>query len=310
MATDVISTIGATSSPVTPDYTSCQAWEDAAPTNLVTDDKRWIGECLDQGTLGVCIFGGSTTDSTRYKFLRCASGASFKDKAGVRSTALIYSTANGVNLQAFGAYVIELLEAYCRVEGVQIKDTYTPTGEGFRGTSSVTGMQVSKCIAHQNKTRPYNITFANCLLQGAVGQLYQNHFYGCTFLSTISNAYANSVFKNCAIFNGSAYSGNLYTGSSYNATDLSSLPGSTNNVTSLTYADQFENSSSDWRAKSTGGLKAGTPDSTNTPDDITGLARDTTTPWIGCWEVAAAAAAGGLPSRARRANRSRALTRM
>ncbi len=74
MPTDVIKTIGQTSSPITPDYSTLQAWEDASPANLVTADQRWIGECLDQGTFtGALTISGTTVDATRYTILRCAS---------------------------------------------------------------------------------------------------------------------------------------------------------------------------------------------------------------------------------------------
>ena len=110
--------------------------------------------------------------------------------------------------------------------------------------------------------------------------------------------YATIKTVNCAVFGFTdgweTSTGASYTGSDYNATDDTTVPVGSNNVTSLTFADQFESTTNDFRAVDTGDLQAGTPDATNSPDDISGLTRDATTPWIGCWEVEGAAPSGGL----------------
>jgi hypothetical protein len=300
MPTTITTTIGATSSPTTPDYTTLQAWEDAITANLVTADEIHEGQCLDQGTFtsGVSI-GGHTTDATRFIRLTTASGASFKDKAGVRSSALLYNTSDGVTIETSGQAIVNA-QAYTRFEGLQVKRTAYSGASGFV-TGNVAGVIVDKCIVDHSITAQDSANFVkvrNCLIKGnGNGQL--SEFYGCTFIGPGSGAaFAGSYSNlpkavNCAIFNFASYgTGTPKAGTDYNATDLASVPLGSNNVTSLTFADQFENSSTDFRAISTGDLQAGTPDATNTPDDISDETRDATTPWIGCWEVAGGGGGG------------------
>lgn len=314
MPTDVISTIGVTSSPVTPDYTSLQAWEDASPANLVTDDKRWIGECLDQGEFTgagqLLLMAGVTSDATRYPILRCATGASFKDKAGVRSAALNYNASNGVAIRSTsGSYirVIDITTTFARIEGLQIwGDGANSRALVYQANNGV--MQVDSCII---KARGQNdqvcdiraVVVNTVFIATALGTARQIvrlnrpgcKVLGCTIINTgtvqgngLGQGYnaSDSIVQNTAVFGIT----NFTTASvgwtcSYNATNAASAPGS-NNQTSLTTADQFENSANDFRAKASGSLDLnGTPDATNLPDDISGTARHASTPTIGAWEV-------------------------
>lgn len=188
---------------------------------------------------------------------------------------------------------------YTRIEGLQISADGSYQKSIFGGG---TNLLINSCIIKSSSNQEaiinnnYDGIILNSLLRyphtgnSAIAIRGQTSLYGCTAIgggaSTvfIESPYVTSVVKNCAVFNWSTLGGSLHSSSNYNATDLGSITGA-NSVASLTYADQFENTSSDWRAKSTGDLQAGTPDATNTPDDITGLTRDATTPWIGCWEV-------------------------
>ena len=69
MPTTVVKSIGTTGR----DYSTLQAWEDACPANLVSDDKIWKGECYNDSefTSGLHV-SGITTDSTRYVWLTAA----------------------------------------------------------------------------------------------------------------------------------------------------------------------------------------------------------------------------------------------
>lgn len=305
MPTVVTKTIGATSSPVTPDYTTLQAWEDALPANLVSADEQHIGECLDQGTFtGALEISGQTTDATRNIILRCASGASFKDKSGVRTTALRYNTSNGVAIETSGIAVTCGVQ-YTRFEGLQVKRTAYSGTLGFSITMA--NGDVNQCILHGHQVLNMNNTttkIRNTLFEVPSGSnngpMGQCPLYGCTIVSVGNNgtngfvsSYNAMVAKNCAVFGFANFAnGTPAAGSDYNATDLSSAVTGTHNVTSLTFSDQFESITNDFRAKSTGSLDLnGTPDSTNTPDDITGLTRHASTPTIGCWEVEAAGGA-------------------
>lgn len=325
MPTEVISTIGATSSPTTPDYTTLQAWEDACPADLVAADQVWIGECLDQGEFvasgTVLHIAGATVDATRNVILRCATGASFRDKAGVRTSALTYNASNGVGIRGSGGYIPRAINTqmeYVHLFGLQLKGETAVVDF----TSASSNMLIDSCILHGTysgsgtgfgtlvlfNSGNINLTVRNSLIiqasssSSAVGVRMHgsgNTIAGCTFIGTsgttgtgIHNVTGSqtSTVKNCAVFGFANFSQSLAGDNvSYNATDLSGIVGS-NNQESLTFADQFESTTVDFRAKSTGGLKAGTPDATNTPDDITGLTRDATTPWIGAWEVEASSA--------------------
>lgn len=286
------------------DYTTIQGWEDALPADLVSGDTLQRGQCKNQTFSENVTISGQTTDSTRYVVLECQTGASFKDNANVRTNALVYNTSNGMALA--GNVPLTVGTNYTRLIGLQVRNN-SSYGLALDISALVTNVLAQKCIfkngtgAFKTVTSrdPSNI-IANCLIEcpGASndGGNSQGQFYNCTFAVTtgsptgtgVTSGYSNVTLKNCAVFGFStAESGTLHAGSSNNATDKSSVGGSSGDVTSLTYSSQFVSSTNDFRAVSSGGLKAGTPDSTNAPDDITGLTRDATTPYIGCWEVAA-----------------------
>lgn len=315
MPTTVTKTIGTTG-----DYSTVQAWEDALPANLVTADEAHVGELQNQeftvaGT--VVTISGQTTDATRNITLKCVSGASFRDHASVRTNPLLYNASNGAALRSTSNYTngATATSNYVRFEGLQISG---PTSGGLALGGNGTNGVFDSCIFRNPATNSLCVdkggstqSFLNCLIVGghsgfrAAGGGTQI-VAGCTIIKTgsagntgITINYASAyTIKNTAIFNYStvsSFNGSTDSGSGYNATDGASAPGS-NNQTSLTYANQFENTSNDWRAKSTGDLDAGTPDSTNTPDDITGLTRHATTPWIGCWEISSGGAITGTCS--------------
>lgn len=315
MPTTITKTVAATSSPVTPDYTSWQAWEDAIPADLRSGtgtDEIWKAEALNQGEFvsgsTICNLQGHSTDATHYIWVTTATGASFRDNASVRSNSLFYNASNGVAIRctASYSYIFNLQgQSYVKIENLQLKH------EGNHYS----------CLLWQHADS--NCTVNNCIVQGtpfdagcmfistnsvvtnsvflaatsgtnnAIRATADVNFYGCTLVrigsadgQAVQSQYGTSVFKDCALFNWttnfSIGGGGAFTGSSYNATDAGSLTGS-NNVTSLTFSDQFENTSNDFRAKSSGGLHAGSPDA-NILTDISNTTRSVSTPWIGAWE--------------------------
>lgn len=329
MPTTITKTIGATSSPVTPDYSTLQAWEDAITADLVAADEQWVGECLNQGEFTVngtvLTVSGQTTDATRNIILRCAAGASFNDNANVRTNALRYNASNGVAIRTTSAAyntIIAISTAWTRLEDLQIDGSAVTT---FGISITVVGCVIKKCIIDTSglaNSTGISIVYSsatttsviNCLLltgrEGISFNSYTtvNHVIAGNTLVANSNAMraftinnsSRPIITNCGVFGYGAFNnGTEGTGTGFNATDLASAPGS-NNLTSLTTADQFENSTNDFRAASTGDLQAGTPDATNLADDISNQDRDDTTPWIGCWEVAAAG--GGLAPNLLRSN--------
>lgn len=302
MATDVISKIGASNSPTTMDYSTIQAWEDASPADLVAADQRWIGECYNQGTLtGIFTISGETVDSTRYIYLRAATGASFMDNGSVRSNPLIYDNTKGIAIEASTTYSepwnVQIL--FTRFTGLQFFNS--SPGGGVRGGDIMDSCIVKTASGGSRAIRSIN-KVVNTLVQIAGGStgILCTESYGCTVVSSGSGllfeCYGAITLKNCAGFGGGTFaSAGAYTGITYCSTDKASLDGAgatgSNNLFSQTFANQFVSTTTDFRSVVTGNLKAGTPDATNTPVDITGLTRNATTPYIGCWEVAG----GGPP---------------
>ncbi len=314
------------------DYSSIAAWMAACPANLVTADQRWIGECYDQGKLTAAASVGTaiTTDATRYIILRCASGASFNAKAGVRSTALTYNstTGSGVALEFASFDNLQIFAPYTVVDGLQVQ---AASGVGV-SLGNIANVQVKNCMITKSGSSGYLIQdgnsgmiWANNLLiyqfSSGIAANIVGHLYNCSLVNAgsagsstgIQVGYNVGTAKNTAIFGFSAATNGASTlgsASDYNATDNSSIAqggGGTHNVTSLTYASQFTSVTNDFRATFGGGLHAGTPDATNSPTDITATTRDATTPYIGAWEatsVAPGVAAPISPIRSQALNRS------
>lgn len=318
MPTDVVSSIGTSGRT----YSTVQSWEDACPANLVTDDKRWIGECYKDSeftTNGVPIvtISGTTTDSTRYIILRCATGQSFKDNANVRTNALAYSASNGVAMRTVTTnytHTFQVNAQYTRIYNLQIK-------QGVTNNAPVVALGSANCrldgciidmasnVSSGAVGCSYNTqTIVNCLLivrkasspgifeVGASAVIAGNTIVSVGVTGnrgvSVSTYGTKPTVTNTAVFGFSNFSGGngINSASDYNASDTSSAGGmGTHNQLSLTFANQVVSTTIDFRAISTGSLDLnGTPDSTNTPIDISGTTRSASTPTIGCWEVTTA----------------------
>lgn len=298
------------------DYSTLQAWEDDLPANIVSLDERHIGECYDQGTFtGRCSFSGCTTDATRSVILRCATGASFKDKAGVRTTPLFYDNTNGVSVENNGSsgQVLEVFDiANVLIDGLQVNVTSFPWAVKFFGGSKPSAMRdciltsggnfASGVLADDSYNDATVVLYVNCLFiwpdAGNVCVQLSAKMVNCTVVCTATSTSAEAiklpsnigVIQNTAVFGFTTFSsGTPASGSDFNATDLSSAITGSNNQVSLTFADQFEDVATDFRALASGDLQAGNPDATNAPLDISQFDRDDTTPYIGCWEASAPA---------------------
>jgi hypothetical protein len=303
---DVTKKIGATNTPITMDYSTLQSWEDALPANLVTDGNRQIGECYDQGTFTATLtIGGETTDSTNYIFLRCASGASFSTKSGVRTTALLWNESGGVTIKT-SATCITISTNNTRVDGLQTKRTsYTVD----ISVSGVTNCIITNCITVTGLfINSATTKVINCLYQGAgIGNFADNvgQFINCTVIvdgsgssTALRSAYSGLKLTNCAVFGtwSTTVSGTLDAASDYNAMDHAAPTNwGSHSLASKTFSSQFVSTTTDFRAVDTGDLKAGTP-SSDAPTDISGFTRDATTPYIGAWEVAASGGSSVSPS--------------
>lgn len=322
MTTTTVKTIGTTG-----DYTTLQSWEDAAPANLVTADEIWQGQLQNQ-TFTVAAtaltLSGSTSDATRYKELRCVSGASFRDNASVQSNALRYNASNGAAISCTSGnytYAIVISEQYVRLNGLQV--THSSTG-GSASTVRVTvaNSLIENCIIETAGSTAGAINYVNCssltlknslLVQrgaskscivGASGS--QGTFYNVTMAvpsdkTAASNLFVTSPYTNitlnaCAFFGVSALkaSGTVTVNNGF-----SNLSGT--GITTATYnTSQFENitdATRDYRLPSGSAMIATyTADTTNSPVDIAGTTRNTgsTQADVGCWEYATAGSSTDL----------------
>lgn len=307
MPTTVTNTIGTSSR----NYSTLQAWEDACPANLVTDDKIWRGECYNDSeftTAGnnLLSMGGITTDSTRYLELTAASGQSFADHANKTTNALDYNQSYGVAIRTTGSYGNGAvgLNSYARLSRVQIKaDASNSYTLDCGGNNRITGCIIRNAASSANKPIVFFSSsdhLINCLLIGAAGLQVQGTptLHNCTVIGNGGTAFqcsygATVVATNTAVYNFTSMiggSGGFTSGSNYNSTDLSAPTNwGANSQASKTFSSQFQNTTTDFRTKSTADLVgAGTREQTYTADlDIIGSARSTTVPWIGAFEIAA-----------------------
>lgn len=324
MPTTVVKSIGTSGR----DYSTLQAWEDAAPANLVTADQIWRGECYNDSEFTaaadpVVTISGSTSDATRYKELTAASGQSFQDHASVRSNRLDYDQTVGVGVKSQNANysrVIVVSEQYVRVSRLQLFSQHSNGHSVITANNNGTAMNgtfkdlVCRSAGADYVVRADQTILVNVvMIQAGSGPGFLNgstltatQLIGCTIMRTTNQsptgvgatgAYANSyTMVSCALFGFASLSNAKSAGSTKNASDLATgLPGTGNQhsvpYSGLTPFTQGSNTNTDARAiAGTLLIDNGTFDVTNAPNDVSGTARDAT-PTIGAWEVTAAVAA-------------------
>jgi len=315
-----ISSIGTSSR----DYSTIPSWEDDTDDNLVLADTVEVGACYnDSEFLITSSFSivGATADATRHRILTAAAGESFIDHVNVATNDLNYDQSNGVGIRCNTGFVNLLLnqEDYCKVTRLQLKKEDVGSSRSVYETGNPgTNQSIQNCIVEQAGNGnavyiPLSDLTTNCLfIVTKSGSTYAatrvafntTGMQNCTLVAPSdladapamgleANTSASSfVVKNCAVFGFDlAVTGTMdTTNSGYNGTDGASFIGS-NNQTSLTYADQFQNttlSGADFRLKSGADLiGAGTSDVDPAADeDIIGTPRS---PYdIGCWQAPAA----------------------
>jgi hypothetical protein len=234
MATTTVKSIGTSSR----DYSTLQAWEDACPANLVTNDEIWKGECYNDSeftsTGGLITFSGVTTDATRYLWLTAAAGQSFADHANKTTNPLNYDATKGVGLRtthsgygiAGGAVGGAASNTCVRLSRLQIYSD--ATGNGTANSLVVVGSDsvIENCILRRRDASTGKQVLAitsgfqanwkviNCLIIVNASNLVwfdrageSKAFINCTFIATgasggIRNNYCNGLLtvKNCAFF--------------------------------------------------------------------------------------------------------------
>lgn len=306
-----ISTIGSAGR----DYVDLAAWLADLPATLTEQEVAEMYNDSEFVSASQITISGITTTATNNLVIRAASGQGFNNT----EQALRYNASNGVAIRKSSSYgsVISNSVPFTEFENLQISTTGSNNTRGVISTAKdvfrncvVDSSSDLSALVIQNDTTD----LINCVIisnsgssstASAIDASYvQVNLYNCTLFCDFPSNTANgiekiglaadsSVIKNTAIFGyGTALeSGAWGAGTDYNATDDTSLPVGSNNQTSLTTADQFENVASagtlDLRLKAGNSLDgAGTPDSANTNNlDIFGNARSLTSPSIGTYET-------------------------
>lgn len=303
-------------------YSTLQAWENAAPANLVTSTDTWEGECYNDSeftsTTNTLLISGITANATYYVELRCATGQSFRDNASVRSNALDYAQANGVAIRTSGNYyaAIDCRVNYTRFKDLQIKCDGAGNASAIGLSIANDFVTVSNCIVKTARiglsgASNGNGTYYNVLVigsgaydlfglgrtgtQGAVA-------IGCTVVKTGTTGgtafalgnYNTRTIIDCAGFNCTNFTTGTATdagSSGYNCTDLATAFGSTGNQVSKTFANQFVSTTNDFRVLAGADLINNGTTNANIDPDISKTTRSGT-PTIGCWEYVSAGGSG------------------
>lgn len=291
------------------DYSTLQAWEDAAPANLVTADQVWKGvinsATFNQTPSAQFTVSGSTTDATRYKWLTVAPGCSFVDNIGANPLRL--DTGYGATITApVIAYTDPFywVEDFFHLDRVQIITHRVSTlgralvsncivkssGGGFvmGDFSSLTNALLTTTSTTNSLLQLGNsVAVTNCTL-GVPSDVTTS-----AQMLTRPSYTSGQVVKNCAIF--AAGQAALNTNFTYvNCfTDRASPPtGCTTVAYDTSTGSGFTGTTAaaaDWRIKSTSALKdAGT--ATGAPaTDIIGTTRPQGASYdVGAWEYVSA----------------------
>jgi hypothetical protein len=267
MPTTVVHSIGTSSR----DFSTIQAWEDAAPADLTTADQIWRGECYNDAEFvsgsPLCTFAGTTSDATRYKELTAAAGQSFQDQAGVRTNALTYDVTKGVALRYTGSYVMTLdaQDQFVHVSRLQIAADGSQASLIGNSNTGAAGNGLFKdlvCTGRGGGTFVPGMWFSggtivnlSYILQvtppSVAFRSDHSLVIGCTIAKTTDVGAAgvglnatygspNAILESCAIFgfatptNGAGWD---TTNSQHNATDAASgLSGSVGNQFNVTYS--------------------------------------------------------------------------
>lgn len=244
------STIGT----ATRNYSTITAWHAAFANG------GWIGECYNDSEFNETpsIAG---TSALNYEILRPATGQSAFDNS---ANPLKYDVTKGVGLKNAAAYgQVLTIGSYVTVERMQIRNT--AQGRALGWVTSKTGIVVNRNLLQMdagggnvlNIQSGGSITNSVVIVNHTTGRALTAEyvtgliFANNTFVSPSdkSNASAaldvknlTATITNCAFF---GFSGGVTTGTGStltggnNATDQASAPGSSGNLLSQTYANQF-----------------------------------------------------------------------
>ena len=316
MPTVTESTISATGSP---DYSTLQTWEDAAPANLVTADAVWKGviqEITDNFTTATAtlLVSGSTTDATRYKWLTVKDGSSFAD---LSTNHLRYDESQGASIATTAASnaPVHSNENYFRMDRVQVSSGTSSAGP-VAGTGDI--LSFDNCLFESNHTSgdivlPSGTRFDNSIMimntGGGVksmsvtgGEVFINNSTIVTPADQTKSSRGIDVSSggfvtgnNVAIFGATVDAngvGHTFTTSrSDDATPHTGITTTTFDTTTGSGFIDINKATLDLRLNSTSAMvTGGTDDATNAAADIFGTLRTLGSYGIGAFQYAAAAA--------------------
>lgn len=283
MTTTTVKTIGSGG-----DYTTLQAWEDAAPADLVVADVVWQGQILAGNNFSaagnVLTIAGSTSDATRYKHLTTAAGASFQDHATASTNPLFPDSTKGATVTTTGTYntggAIFLNEAYAVTSKLQVMASGTGNGANTAVNTAVNTL-IDQCLISSFVTNfsagtlsmsggKVRNTLVVCRAASASQIIYSSSGGAVAFenvtalvvsgLAVASRAYSGSyntqTFNNCAFYGVALprYTGSgsgSYTGTN-NYTDGTAATGFTNSTLA---AASFANTTNNFRITSGSALQ-------------------------------------------------------
>jgi len=318
--TAVTYTIGKTSAPESRDYSSISNFEAdigvGISADLVTATETWTVEIYeDTGTTiteSACTID-PTTDATYDITIQAASGHAFYDNI-TTSDALIDNIVNGVHHTLSATYSTAIsIGCDLDIQGIQYETT--ANGTIIIGHTTSSDGTASRCIFHSshatsgitlslNSSSPYDmdrcLVIQNSSSKSGIKIAYDTKTVSrCTVISTNSSSaigvdyISGTITINQTAIFGFATATDATTGN-YNASDDTSTPGA-NSVDSLTFADQFESTSNDFRLKAGADLlDVGTNSGLGTDIIGTSLPQNGTED-IGCWEYIAAAGGSENP---------------
>ncbi len=281
-------------------------------------------EFLYTGFGNTALFISSiTTDATRYIDLTAAAGESFQDDANVRTNPLRYDTSTGVGIRMTGALsTFVLANSYFHCSRLQVymagtsgaataasigavnqvyRDLVCEFDDGSQFAFAQHGGLAVNVTLLLHDMDPIPAAFTNS------GTSTSMVWVGClALLASDSGGVASSVgFQDassggdgtcisCASFGlASPSAGNITSSSKNNATDAASWGAGSSNQTSVTFSQVtpfVDAAMATFDARAIGGTALaahGFLDSTNAPNDISGLARPAN-PTIGEWQLSSA----------------------
>jgi hypothetical protein len=313
MTTTIVKTIGTGG-----DYSTPQAWEDAAPADLTAVDQIWQGQLLNQAFSGTgvqLVIAGSTTSATQYKELTCAAGASWRDNASVRSSAFAFNASAGASITSTstaGQAAVQLNEANARLTKVQVRNTdLVSNSAAVDVLNSSGGIRLDSVIAQAANAQAsalYRSKSFNCLFISLGGQSFiatidtTGEIHSSTLVrpsdKTVATYGLNSNYATGVLVKNTALLGCTTTASNQGGVTFTTCATSaaippTGAVTVALSTANVTNTVSgtlDMRPPSGSALiDAGTTDATITTD-ATGISRPQgTNPDIGAWEYTAPA---------------------